>query len=945
MIRKGWLLSGLLLVMPASFGNGWNAAADAAVISEDIPAASVQVDEEEKLQELEQLPWLWFVNQQPVDQLAQGYQTPIELMMRFQEGVEPATVQLVHEEEELPIVWQSSQQACIQLLEGSNQLIIDIGHQQPKHYEKTIVIDSLLPKSEVLFQGQPLKEFPYADEVSISIQLQDQHLDVQKTRLQLDGEDAAVAWEMDKNGQKATLIVGMEGKHELVLAAQDLYGNQIEEHYLFVIDQQIPALGIMVDQILVDQLQQVYAAPPDITFFIKDQHPDLAHSWIMINNEQSSLSTFSSKMLADGSYSIQYHLQDLAGHSNIGVLEPFLIDRIPPEIQLKLQGGTAYLKEQGTVDLDLQDQNLSDIQVNCWHDGEKAVLHPEWIREPMGAQSSLKFAEEGEYTLEVIASDIAGHLSQQQLQFVIDHRSPSVETTLHEERNSRLWTIAVSDRNPDQQHRFLDVFLDEEAAAIPVTWKEHAKGMQAELHLYKEGVYRLSWQVQDLAGNQTTGEERFLFDRTEPIVAFDDVSYWNTGDVLLGYHVFDQHPAEYTLSILYQGDERVIQGTGNLQDAILLTTPEQQEGRYELLLSARDQAGNQQQIKKQLLIDRKAPEVDILLNQLPIGRQPYLTNQDVFMQYSCKDAYLSEVRAELWKDQQQVQTWTASTLGEWIRFEAGQKHTYELIVTGRDEAGNLQQQRTTFTIDRSLAKPSIANDVFQGKAYHGPWIPELTGEGSVFEVVEYALWKDGKRVPYQWKQEIKEDGSYQLAVAIRDQAMNTIQLAEIFTFTIDQTPPAIKLYDQDHQWFPKDQAPVNTTLLLYLEQQIGREKQQETFLEVLVNGISMRSQLQRNEQGQQFLFLFLDKDLHIQAQAIDEAGNISWFDQRIQPVQRKEVAAQIQEDQLVNPKVERSLLPSAEKESKDRILLLAVLLLGCVLGIYGIRRLSAYRHQ
>ncbi|MEF9967194.1 MAG: hypothetical protein RR766_01685, partial [Longicatena sp.] len=168
---------------------------------------------------------------------------------------------------------------------------------------------------------------------------------------------------------------------------------------------------------------------------------------------------------------------------------------------------------------------------------------------------------------------------------------------------------------------------------------------------------------------------------------------------------------------------------------------------------------------------------------------------------------------------------------------------------------------------------SIENDVFHGIAYSGNWKPKVKGEGKDYYVLSSSLYRNQKKMKYNWGDNITEDGYYALDITVRDDALNTAKMNSTFYFIIDKTSPLVKLTSQGVAL--ESNMKLGDQLQLEIEQYDTTKRKNERFTSIKVNDEQITTLDEINKKG---IFTYKPNQTGaytLVAQAIDEAGNRS----------------------------------------------------------------------
>jgi fibronectin type 3 domain-containing protein/WD40 repeat protein len=196
-------------------------------------------------------------------------------------------------------------------------------------------------------------------------------------------------------------VVNAEGEHRLAISAADAAGNRTEAMVRFVIDATAPTIAITG---VTANGSYNRAVTPIITI-----HDARATSALITLNGIPFKS--GTAIEVEGDYELMVQATDVAGHMTRKTLH-FLVDRTAPAITLQgVEAGRAYNHDVMPL-----------IQIR---DANTVVPHHTLNGRPFA--SGTRLTAEGDYTLSVQATDLAGNISRQSLAFTIDKMAPVID--------------------------------------------------------------------------------------------------------------------------------------------------------------------------------------------------------------------------------------------------------------------------------------------------------------------------------------------------------------------------------------------------------------------------------------------------------------------------------------------------------------------------------------
>ena len=323
-------------------------------------------------------------------------------------------------------------------------------------------------------------------------------------------------------------------------------------------------------------------------------------------------------------------------------------DTTAPVLEIQFDGPEAekdgYYRQQRTARISLKEEEISLDKVHVLVSGKEAeeLL---WMQEGELWQTSLVFAEDGDYVLEIYAEDKAGnkaYLSSER--FVIDSLCPTIHISGIEDDSANRGRIC-----PVIQIQ--DINLDTKESSIHLTGANQGEVSLAQTVSEKEGevrialsdipqeksyddLYTLQVCGRDLAGNQAEETIRFSVNRYGSVYTIEgNPSEWmnrynqEVPEIIVHeYNVDWLKEGERTLVLTENGlaseaeegrDYQVsFSGREGSQKEYIYSIAKEnfdQDGTYSLAFYSKDRAGNINQSTKQLEIsfglDRESPKI------------------------------------------------------------------------------------------------------------------------------------------------------------------------------------------------------------------------------------------------------------------------------------------------------------------------------------------------
>lgn len=232
----------------------------------------------------------------------------------------------------------------------------------------------------------------------------------------------------------------------------------------------------------------------------------------------------------EGAYSVTYKCCDLAGNqSNTGSMETIIIDRTAPEIEVSYDNENVknerYYRKARTAAVTVKECNFdpAGMQITAG-DGNHPASLCGWSVLGNQYTAAVKFDSDGEYSLHVSCTDLAGNTAVYEAEpFVVDLTEPVIEIAGVKESQAYQQNAApfvvVKDRNFSQNEvkitlkgvRNGEIRLDDLTAVTDIsdgriyTMQNLPKGM--------DDIYTLSVGAADQAGNEACRSVTFSVNR------------------------------------------------------------------------------------------------------------------------------------------------------------------------------------------------------------------------------------------------------------------------------------------------------------------------------------------------------------------------------------------------------------------------------------------------
>lgn len=310
-----------------------------------------------------------------------------------------------------------------------------------------------------------------------------------------------------KNAKKTSMhhTFSEDGTYEVTISAEDKAGNvAASKSIIFSVDQTKPEIHITGT----DNYKQ-WNKPVLVRFSITESF--YSGSSVKITGTQTDingkvknidissfsyggkLSSLSKLFEEDGRYALEVVAKDEAGNRESAKIH-FVIDKTAPEINKLSERNGGYYQEFKLAN-SLEDV-FKDLTVISYH----------LLLNGLEYNGTDVIAEEGKYNLYVDAEDELGHVSSQNIEFIIDHTAPKV--------------IFTGAKDGENVHDSGEVQLsltnaDDEITAVRMNGTDYSADTRS-LAFTEYGSYRIEVDCKDKAGNSVTRTIYFVYNN--PVV-------------------------------------------------------------------------------------------------------------------------------------------------------------------------------------------------------------------------------------------------------------------------------------------------------------------------------------------------------------------------------------------------------------------------------------------
>ncbi|MDQ0999679.1 hypothetical protein QFZ28_000079 [Neobacillus niacini] len=666
--------------------------------------------------------------------------------------------------------------------------------------------------------------------------------------------DASAAIEKTVNGEKTTEVKGFErkGKNGVLSLTEDgdyKVGVIVKDrqntdpgHQLgvtsFTIDHTAPVLAINgVND------QGEYSESKNAEISVTDTNVDESKTQLKVT-AGNQVTTYTGEeaykkhsFTEEGAYELELSATDKAGNTAAKKVT-FIIDKSAPTLGITgVNAGEYYnsdkSKKEVTVSVEDLTLDLTQTSLKVEKDG---AAYPEVIQlkaiSDSKAEAKHTFTTEGKYKLTLTSTDKLGQVAPaKSVSFTIDNTNPkaavSLDGTVMAEDElvvdgEKTVKITVTDKN----HELYNVSVKkngEEYGMEPFVRDGETVTAQ---HLFKEdGVYEILVESTDKAKNESVVRKTITIDTNQPDIEFKGVKHqehYNSEtvdvSVIVNDYTFDKNKT--TLEITRTNGSQVTElkpGNWDIYDYLKwlykgeMNLTFEEEGIYQLKVTAVDRFGKVSSRTVVFTIDRTAPKVEIT----GINDGTFVKNGEVVIGVNEYYYETNNVTVMVQKDDSEKKETFVNT-GE--KSELPLKFTedgdYQITVSAEDKAGNkAPDMGLSFTVD--TIKPVIdiidvkTNEVVEDQSYdtESKNVSLVVNEHNFannkvqYEVIEKnTVTNESKSVWIgEWRNfaelssltyNFNDDYEYFIKVNAEDAAGNTA-VEKTVTFTIDTINPIV----------------------------------------------------------------------------------------------------------------------------------------------------------
>lgn len=537
----------------------------------------------------------------------------------------------------------------------------------------------------------------YSSDVTVNLTYKDVNADMSSVKVTDNGEPVSVNWSgvPDANGNyTASYKITSEGAHTIKITGKDRALNEsASSQVVFKLDKTNPSISTILNGGIAytDNTGMLYLTN-NVTLSVgvndvNEDREDLNYQLILTKPDRDTVSNLYTKTTdrkfnytEEGEYTINLFAADMANNLSPTRSVKFRIDKAAPSLSINGVGnGTS--SDVVNVSCVMQESFWKDANgtITIYRkagDGAAETLFDTIDVKPTSASTVItkSFSETGVYRIEFTASDRAGHTSETDATFTVDRVAPVVELEGPDNYAKTTDAVSVAITISDEFYIQKKVALtgtrtDEEGKVHELdfgSWSATANPTNIAGEFTEDGIYDISVTATDVAGNSTSKSVHFTIDKTAPVIG--DLSYLE--DKIITSFSWDEDLDELVSDLTVCDVRMYLNGSEYDGESDI------EDGAYTLLITAKDELGNETEKEVKFVLDTKAP---------------------VFIVTGVEDNevknenYTISVSLQLEEDKLTKVTLNGKEMAisnNTCTFDVTEKGNYTLVMTATDEAGN-----------------------------------------------------------------------------------------------------------------------------------------------------------------------------------------------------------------------------------------------------------------
>ncbi len=537
----------------------------------------------------------------------------------------------------------------------------------------------------------------YSSDVTVNLTYKDVNADMASVKVTDNGEPVSVNWSgvPDANGNyTASYKITSEGAHTIKITGKDRALNEsAPSQVVFKLDKTNPSISTILNGGIAytDNTGMLYLTN-NVTLSVgvndvNEDREDLNYQLILTKPDRDTVSNLYTKTTdrrfnytEEGEYTINLFAADMANNLSPTRSVKFRIDKAAPSLSINGVGnGTS--SDVVNVSCVMQESFWKDAKgtITIYRkagDGVAETLFDTIDVIPTSASTVItkSFSETGVYRIEFTASDRAGHTSETDATFTVDRVAPVVDLEGPDNYEKTTDAVSVAITISDEFYIQKKVALtgtrtDEEGKVHELdfaSWSAAANPTNIAGEFTEDGIYDISVTATDVAGNSTSKSVHFTIDKTAPVIG--DLSYLE--DKIITSFSWDEDLDELVSDLTVCDVRMYLNGSEYDGESDI------EDGAYTLLITAKDELGNETEKEVKFVLDTKAP---------------------VFIVTGVEDNevknenYTISVSLQLEEDKLTKVTLNGKEMAisnNTCTFDVTEKGNYTLVMTATDDAGN-----------------------------------------------------------------------------------------------------------------------------------------------------------------------------------------------------------------------------------------------------------------
>ena len=710
---------------------------------------------------------------------------------------------------------------------ASDKILVD-GVNRESSKSLSFAVDTTIPEVEI--EGVEDKKF-YNTDKTLNIKAKDLNWD--KGTIKISKDDKEVISEELNNNTVSTFKFDEDGDYSVSVDVVDLAGNDIKKNISFVIDKSNPLIAIenfenselqYLNELegLKGQINEDNFNVESFNITAKKVRMDGTQEETKLDCDTIDTSIFdvvkfeiAKKHFAEdgffnenAKYSVSIEESDLAGNKSNSTIN-FIIDSIEPKVEIKgldLDTDNKHYNTDINIDININDLYHDTNKVEVLKDGK---VYDVGNLTGDGVDKNLKAAlkEEGSYVVNINSVDKAKNEVNKTVKFVIDKTPTKIQILNKDALDGKYFnsdkevSVLVEERYFNHKDFALKVEHEKtsdngESSKVELPFNMNKDKVTGSFKFADDGKHTLTLSAKDATGNSTKGEKvSFVIDKVAPkinINGVEDGKHYNEAKSL-SIEIFDTNHNINSVNVTKNGapyNAGNVTINGNLATLNHSFTA---EGKYSVVVSSEDKAGNKATSNISFAIDKTAPVITPQISDsgevIKDGSFINKVFKPVFGLENSDDKIDS-----ITINEESYSVGTVPILSEEVK--------YECTATASDKAGNKSDISFSFTLDTTAPKVDITG-VTSG-FFNEDLTPKYVLEDKNLDEKKSLAHLNGKSFVSGTK--IEKDDYYNLKIKGQDMANNMNEKS--VSFVLDTGKPKIIFEDAiSGEYFTEDFIP------------------------------------------------------------------------------------------------------------------------------------------